>query len=66
MREGNDVTIVTLSQMVQKALVAAEELAKEGINAEVVDLRTLVPLDTRRCSARWPRPAACWSPTRTT
>ena len=44
-REGTDVTIVTLSQMVQKALVAAAELDKEGIQAEVVDLRTLVPLD---------------------
>jgi pyruvate dehydrogenase E1 component beta subunit len=45
-REGADVTIVALSQMVQKALVAAAEREKEGIRAEVVDLRTLVPLDT--------------------
>ena len=45
-REGRDLTIVTLSQMVQKALLAAEELAKESISAEVLDLRTLVPLDT--------------------
>ena len=45
-REGRDLTIVTLSQMVQKALLAAEELAKDGINAEILDLRTLVPLDT--------------------
>lgn len=44
-REGRDVTIVTLSQMVQKSLVAAEALAAEGISAEIVDLRTLVPLD---------------------
>ena len=44
-RDGADVTIVAVSQMVQKALVAAEELAREGINAEVIDLRTLVPLD---------------------
>jgi pyruvate dehydrogenase E1 component beta subunit len=44
-REGKDLTIVTISQMVQKALVAAGELAKQGVNAEVVDLRTLVPLD---------------------
>jgi pyruvate dehydrogenase E1 component beta subunit len=45
-REGTDVTIVALSQMVQKALVAAAELEQEGIRAEVIDLRTLVPLDT--------------------
>ena len=44
-REGTDLTIVSISQMVHKALLAAEELAKAGINAEVVDLRTLVPLD---------------------
>lgn len=44
-REGLDVTVVTLSQMVHKALLAAEELAKEGISVEVLDLRTLVPLD---------------------
>lgn len=44
-REGRDVTIVTLSQMVQKALLAADELARQGVNAEVIDLRTLVPLD---------------------
>jgi pyruvate dehydrogenase E1 component beta subunit len=44
-REGRDVTIVTLSQMVQKAVLAADQLADEGISAEIVDLRTLVPLD---------------------
>lgn len=44
-REGSDVTIVTISQMVQKALIAADELVRQGINAEVIDLRTLVPLD---------------------
>ena len=44
-REGRDVTIVALSQMVQKALLAAADLRKEGISAEVLDLRTLVPLD---------------------
>ena len=44
-REGADVTIVTVSQMVQKALVAAEEVASEGVSVEVLDLRTLVPLD---------------------
>jgi len=44
-REGRDVTIVTLSQMVHKALLAADELGRQGVNAEVIDLRTLVPLD---------------------
>jgi pyruvate dehydrogenase E1 component beta subunit len=44
-RPGSDVTIVTLSQMVHKAELAAEELAADGVSAEVIDLRTLVPLD---------------------
>lgn len=44
-REGKDVTIVAVAMMVHRALEAAEALAKEGINAEVIDLRTLVPLD---------------------
>jgi len=44
-REGSDVSIVTWSGMLPKALGAADLLEKEGINAEVVDLRTLVPLD---------------------
>jgi pyruvate dehydrogenase E1 component beta subunit len=44
-REGSDITIIAWSWMLQKALAAAEELAKKGINAEVLDPRTLVPLD---------------------
>ena len=44
-REGRDLTIVSISQMVQKAVMAAAELAREGVDAEVLDLRTLVPLD---------------------
>jgi pyruvate dehydrogenase E1 component beta subunit len=44
-REGNDVTIVAWSRIVHVALEAAERLAKEGIEAEVVDLRSLRPLD---------------------
>jgi pyruvate dehydrogenase E1 component beta subunit len=42
---GQDATIVTYSLMVLKALRAAEELSAQGIEAEVIDLRTLVPLD---------------------
>jgi pyruvate dehydrogenase E1 component beta subunit len=44
-REGKDVTIITWSRQVYFALDAAKELAKSGIDAEVLDLRTLVPLD---------------------
>lgn len=44
-REGADVTILTWSRQVFFALEAAEELAKQGVSAEVVDLRSLVPLD---------------------
>lgn len=44
-RPGDDVTIVTYSKMLQVSLQAAERLAAEGIEAEVVDLRTLRPLD---------------------
>ena len=44
-REGKDITIVAIGLMVSKALEAAEKLAQEGISAEVVDPRSLVPLD---------------------
>ena len=44
-REGKDLSIITISMMVHRALAAANALAKEGIDAEVIDLRTLVPLD---------------------
>jgi pyruvate/2-oxoglutarate/acetoin dehydrogenase E1 component/TPP-dependent pyruvate/acetoin dehydrogenase alpha subunit len=44
-RPGKDVTLVTYSRMVLRSLTAAETLAKEGIDVEVVDLRTLKPLD---------------------
>jgi len=44
-REGEDVTIVATLYMVHKALVAAKTLSKEGIDVEVIDPRTLVPLD---------------------
>ena len=45
LREGGDVTIVALSRMVHEALAAADDLARDGIEAEVIDPRTLVPLD---------------------
>jgi pyruvate dehydrogenase E1 component beta subunit len=44
-RQGRDVTIVTYSKMLQLSLQAAEQLSKGGVEAEVVDLRTLRPLD---------------------
>jgi len=45
-REGSDVSIVTLGLHVHRAMRAAEELADDGVDAEVIDLRTLKPLDT--------------------
>ena len=45
-RQGTDVTIVALALMVPRALEAAEQLAADGIDAEVIDVRSLVPLDT--------------------
>jgi len=50
-REGSDVTLITYSRMVHRALEAAEKLAPEGISVEVVDLRTLKPLDMDTISA---------------
>jgi pyruvate dehydrogenase E1 component beta subunit len=44
-RQGEDVTLVTYSKMLQVSLQAAEQLASEGIEVEVIDLRTLRPLD---------------------
>jgi len=45
-REGSDVTVVAIALMVQRSLAAAEQLAKEGISVEVIDPRTVSPLDT--------------------
>ncbi|HHW47165.1 MAG TPA: alpha-ketoacid dehydrogenase subunit beta [Clostridiaceae bacterium] len=45
-REGKDITIVTYSYMVHMALEAAKILEKDGISAEIIDLRTIKPLDT--------------------
>jgi 2-oxoisovalerate dehydrogenase E1 component len=44
-RPGSDVTVVSVSRMVHEATAAAEELAREGISVEVIDLRTVAPLD---------------------
>ncbi|HEY8016661.1 MAG TPA: alpha-ketoacid dehydrogenase subunit beta, partial [Dongiaceae bacterium] len=45
LRDGKDVTIVTYGQMVHRAMAAAETLAKKGVDCEVIDLRTLSPID---------------------
>jgi acetoin:2,6-dichlorophenolindophenol oxidoreductase subunit beta len=50
-REGTDLTIIAWSVMVPKALAAADELQHQGVNAEVVDVRTLRPLDRETITA---------------
>ena len=50
-RQGTDVTVVALAWLVHEALAAAETLAGEGISVEVVDPRTLVPMDTETIRA---------------
>lgn len=45
-REGTDITLIAYGAMVQESLKAAEDLEKEGISAEVIDLRTVSPIDT--------------------
>ena len=45
MREGSDVTVIAIGRMVPEALQAAEDAAKDGISVEVIDPRTLLPLD---------------------
>ena len=47
-REGSDLSAITYGWQVQECLAAAEELQKEGVSLEVIDLRTLVPLDYHR------------------
>ena len=44
-RGGSDVTVVSVSRMVHEAVAAAEQVAGDGISAEVIDLRTVAPLD---------------------
>jgi pyruvate/2-oxoglutarate/acetoin dehydrogenase E1 component len=50
-REGIDATVITYSRMVHRSLQAAEKLAEEGISVEVIDLRTLKPLDMATIAA---------------
>lgn len=47
-REGTDISLITYGWQVMQCMMAAEELAKDGISAEVIDLRTLLPLDYDR------------------
>ena len=51
MREGKDLTVVTYGAVVQKALVAVEKLAEEGVSAELIDLRSLNPFDWETIAA---------------
>ncbi len=44
-REGKDVTIVSFGKIIKEAYTAADELAKEGISCEIIDLRTVRPMD---------------------
>ena len=46
-REGKDITVVSIHRVLYEALAAAEELEKEGISVEVIDPRSLVPLDKK-------------------
>ena len=45
-KEGNDLTVITWGALVQKSIEAAMQLDKEGINVEIIDIRTINPLDT--------------------
>ena len=65
-REGADITLVTYGAMVMASLEAAERLSKEGVEVEVIDLRTLSPWDKAAMLrvAREDEPR-CWSCTRT-
>ena len=58
-REGEDATIISMGAMVPTALAAAEELSKEGVSVEVVDPRTLRPLDTETLVASVSKTGRC-------
>ena len=59
-REGRDLSIITFGAMVLTALDAAEELEKEGLDVEILDLRTLSPLDKASILAALKRPVVRW------
>jgi len=59
LRKGRDLTIVTLGQMVHKAMLAAQTLSAQDIEAEVIDLRTLVPLDIEAIEASVRKTGRC-------
>ena len=56
-RKGRDISVITYGAMVYIALDAAKELEKEGIDLEVIDLRSLLPFDRKRCWSPQRRPA---------
>ena len=63
-REGSDITVVGIAWMVQEALAAAEIMDKEGVSVEVVDPRTLAPMDGETVRASVRKTGRLWSPTR--
>ena len=64
-RPGKHLTIITYAAMMHTSLEAAEALAKEGIEAEVIDLRTLLPLDGETISQSVKKTNRCWWCTKT-
>ena len=63
-RQGTDLTVVSVSRMVHEAVAAAESLAQRGISAEVIDLRTVAPLDKETILASLSKTTGCSSRTR--
>lgn len=60
-RPGQDVTLITYGALVQKSWLAAQQLAQEQIDVEVIDLRSLNPYDWTAIAASVRKPAARWS-----
>ncbi len=61
LREGNDCTIIALVLMVPRALEAAKRLADDGISADVIDVRSLVPLDTNAILSSVVKTGRCYT-----